>query len=324
MPDYPTQPPFLSFKLFLQQQDDNISDEEAIRKYNDYKTDFKKTQINNFFLEHKEEDWFKQRYHPDENFKRRNEQNQFILNRLDVFMDLMQNQTSWFDAAMCEMDHSKDLIKFLDAVVIKLEGGGDQDLKKCLESNSNGENNVSIIKEIKKEDEKPKSEEEEEGDEGEVKTTTTNGNGKKEHDNDEENNNNNNDEAGLVNKKRKSEDSGSESGAYTDSDDDQNNDNNHHKKKKNKRTNNSNNSVVTVKHDLHKTSSIFMRNLAPSVTKQDLELLCKSYDGFKRVALSDPGPERGFFRRGWITFESSVDVKKICWSLQKMLFYLII
>ncbi len=132
----------------------------------------------------------------------------------------------------------------------------------------------------------------------------------------QENNNNNNDEAGLVNKKRKSEDSGSESGAYTDSDDDQNNDNNHHKKKKNKRTNNSNNSVVTVKHDLHKTSSIFMRNLAPSVTKQDLELLCKSYDGFKRVALSDPGPERGFFRRGWITFESSVDVKKICWSLQ--------
>jgi len=32
--------------------------------------------------------------------------------------------------------------------------------------------------------------------------------------------------------------------------------------------------------------------------------------------LSDPGPERGFFRRGWITFESHVDVKKICWSLQ--------
>ena len=59
-----------------------------------------------------------------------------------------------------------------------------------------------------------------------------------------------------------------------------------------------------------------MRNLAPSVTKQDLEDLCKKYDGFKRVALSDPGPERGFFRRGWISFESHVDVKKICWSLQ--------
>ena len=59
-----------------------------------------------------------------------------------------------------------------------------------------------------------------------------------------------------------------------------------------------------------------MRNLAPSVTKQDLENLCKNYEGFKRIALSDPGPERDFFRRGWITFESHVDVKKICWSLQ--------
>lgn len=55
--DYATQPPFLSFKMFLQQQEDNISDEEAIKRYNDYKMDFKKTQINNFFLEHKEEEW---------------------------------------------------------------------------------------------------------------------------------------------------------------------------------------------------------------------------------------------------------------------------
>ncbi len=55
--DFPTQPPFLSFKIFLAQQSDDISDEDAIKKYNDYKMDFKKTQINNFFLEHKEEDW---------------------------------------------------------------------------------------------------------------------------------------------------------------------------------------------------------------------------------------------------------------------------
>ena len=56
-PDHATQPPLLSFKNFLQQQDDNISDEEAIKRYNEYKVEFKRTQINNFFLEHKEEDW---------------------------------------------------------------------------------------------------------------------------------------------------------------------------------------------------------------------------------------------------------------------------
>ena len=61
-----------------------------------------------------------------------------------------------------------------------------------------------------------------------------------------------------------------------------------------------------------------MRNLAPSVSKHDLETLCRNYEGFKRVALSDPTPERGFLRRGWITFDASVDVKKICWSLQSV------
>ena len=119
-PDYPTQPPFLSFKLFLQQQDDNISDEDAIKKYNDYKTEFKKTQINNFFLEHKEEDWFKLRYHPDENYKRRNEQNQCVLNRLQVFMDLINSPSNWLENASVEMDHSKDLIK-LEISIIVLE-----------------------------------------------------------------------------------------------------------------------------------------------------------------------------------------------------------
>ena len=47
----------LAFKAFLTQQDDNISDEEAIRKFNEYKLDFKKQQIHEFFLAHKEEEW---------------------------------------------------------------------------------------------------------------------------------------------------------------------------------------------------------------------------------------------------------------------------
>lgn len=55
--DYPTQPPMMSFKSFLTQQDDNISDDEAIKKYQEYKLDFKKQQINEFFLQHKEEEW---------------------------------------------------------------------------------------------------------------------------------------------------------------------------------------------------------------------------------------------------------------------------
>jgi len=54
---------------------------------------------------------------------------------------------------------------------------------------------------------------------------------------------------------------------------------------------------------LHKTTSIFLRNLAPTITKQEVEAMCKRYPGFLRAAIADPQPERRWFRRGWITFE---------------------
>ncbi len=47
----------LSFKNFLHDQDDNIDQEEAVKRYNVYKIDFKKTQIAEFFTAHKDEDW---------------------------------------------------------------------------------------------------------------------------------------------------------------------------------------------------------------------------------------------------------------------------
>ncbi len=56
---------------------------------------------------------FKQRYHPDENFKRRNEQNQHVLNRLEVFVDLMNK--GWLNDVNVEYDKSEELTRLLDA-----------------------------------------------------------------------------------------------------------------------------------------------------------------------------------------------------------------
>lgn len=47
----------MSFKAYLQTQDDNITDDEAIKKYNEYKLEFKRQQLNEFFVTHKEEEW---------------------------------------------------------------------------------------------------------------------------------------------------------------------------------------------------------------------------------------------------------------------------
>lgn len=69
---------------------------------------------------------------------------------------------------------------------------------------------------------------------------------------------------------------------------------------------------------LHKTSSIFLRNLAPTITKAEVEAMCKRFPGFLRVAIADPQPERRWFRRGWVSFERQVNIKEICWSLNNI------
>ena len=55
--EYPTQPPMMSFKAFLAAHDDSISDEEAVKKYADYKLEFRRQQLNEFFTSHKDEEW---------------------------------------------------------------------------------------------------------------------------------------------------------------------------------------------------------------------------------------------------------------------------
>lgn len=69
---------------------------------------------------------------------------------------------------------------------------------------------------------------------------------------------------------------------------------------------------------LHKTSSIFLRNLAPTITKAEVEAVCRRYDGYLRVAIADPLVERRWFRRGWVSFMRDVNIKEICWNLNNI------
>ena len=72
---------------------------------------------------------------------------------------------------------------------------------------------------------------------------------------------------------------------------------------------------------LHRNTSIFLGSLPSSITEKDLEEIFKEIEfsngnvKIKRIALSDPCPERGFLRRCWITFEQDVNAKSFCWSL---------
>lgn len=61
-----------------------------------------------------------------------------------------------------------------------------------------------------------------------------------------------------------------------------------------------------------------MRSIAPTISKAEIIALCRRYPGFLRVCLSDPHPERRFFRRCWVTFDRSVNIKEVCWNLQNI------
>ena len=67
--------------------------------------------------------------------------------------------------------------------------------------------------------------------------------------------------------------------------------------------------------NIHKTCSVFLRNIPPGLTYEELENLCKRSPGFLRLALTDGIAERRFYRRGWATVKRDVNIKEICWAL---------
>ena len=42
--------------------------------------------------------------------------------------------------------------------------------------------------------------------------------------------------------------------------------------------------------------------------------MCKQYAGFRRVCITDPAPERKFWRRGWVTFDHTVQIRNMCYE----------
>ena len=46
--------------------------------------------------------------------------------------------------------------------------------------------------------------------------------------------------------------------------------------------------------------------------------VCQRYPGFLRVFLQDPQLDRHFIRRGWLTFDDTVNIKEICWNLNNI------
>lgn len=324
-------PRMMTFKQWLNTQPDEITDEEAVTNYTEYKVNFRRQQLQTFFMDHKNEEWFKEKYHPDEADKRYVDQCASIHWRADIFKKLVEYDT--FQAVDLDLDNENEIIKVLDSAVILMEGGNKDDLailsmdeeaieNELLESKRAKENSVATLKgidsaaDVNDQVGKPMQPEVLTEEQFELKKQAALYKQlvDKKTDGDDEDKTNGGDEIKAI----KTEPEPSHD----------------HPKEENQQetTNTEEPNEKKIDEDgelppekkpraLHRTHSIFMRNLPPSVTKQEIVNLCKRFPGFIRVAFSNPLLEdrtRNYYRRCWVTFDRSVNIKDICWNLNNL------
>ncbi|XP_033024917.1 serrate RNA effector molecule homolog [Lacerta agilis] len=349
-------PPVMkNFKEFLLSLDDSVDETEAVKRYNDYKLDFQRQKMQDFFLAHKDEEWFRSKYHPDEAGRRKQESHNALQNRLNVFLYLMDN--GWFENLQLEIDKANAIIKVLDAAVIKMEGGTEHDLKildqeeeeerqEKAEPGKKEENRLQELdrkaseKDDKKEEAKKAGDEEAVEDKAKKASEEEEKRAEKKEEADKEAK-----KIGHKHKRKRSGDDSYDEGSVSESDTESEGGRPEEEDKEDKKPKEEKAGAAVgaagaaagpakeggeepqkakekdgepKPRPLHKTCSLFVRNIAPNISQAEIVALCKRYPGFMRVALSEPQPERRFFRRGWVTFDRSVNIKEICWNLQNI------
>ncbi|KAJ3588979.1 hypothetical protein NHX12_009830 [Muraenolepis orangiensis] len=285
----PPPPIMKSFKEFLVSLDDSVDETDAVKHYNGYKMDFRRQQMQDFFLTHKDEEWFRSKYHPDEVERQAVEAHGSLQNRLNVFMFLLEN--SWLDSVSLDIERAQAITKVLDAAVIKMEGGVGEPSRR--EDPRGGE---GVRKPPADKDKKDRVESNTACSEKSGPARAGEGNGVKV-EKVKESPGKEAPESKKTRRKRKrsgdSEDEASASESESDSDSDSN----------------------SVSSDKPAEKS---EGIAPNISKVEIISLCRRYPGFLRICLSDPHPERRFFRRCWVTFDRSANIKEICWNLQNI------
>ena len=126
-----TQPQMMAYKQFLSTLSPKTTPEQANKAYNEYKNKFRREQIALFFQAHKQEEWFRFRYHPDDSSKKKEEQRESIKRRMVIFKKLLDKYEKEDLISLDTTDEldKKKLFKFLDAAMILLEDGSDKDLE---------------------------------------------------------------------------------------------------------------------------------------------------------------------------------------------------
>lgn len=256
----PSVPILLTFKKFLSTQDETITDEEAIARYVEYKIDFRKKECERYFQAHKDEEWFRQKYHPEESKEQKSIHQSALNRRLEVFNEFVAK--GLIGNINLDYSNAAEIIRLMDSVVVRLEDGTDEDLEDIKNEEIDDESLLDLSKT------KPCEENQVKTEDATDKTNGTNQNG-------------------ILNKGEIEQ------------------------------TTEGNVKTERRKTQLHKTCSIFFRNVPKNAKIADLENVCKQHPGFLRIGLTDPHAETSM-RRGYVTYRRDVNIKEIFWNLRNI------
>lgn len=117
----------MSFKEFILSQSNDINEQEALARYSDYKTDFTRKQIDKFFKEHQEEEWFRNKYRPTEIKKLEEANRESKAKRKEVYQKMVDKNLT--DGISIDYQHGGPLSQFLDNFSLLLEGATLEDIE---------------------------------------------------------------------------------------------------------------------------------------------------------------------------------------------------
>lgn len=117
----------MSFKEFILNQSDNIDEQEALKSYIDYKTEYTRRQIEKFFKEHEDEEWFRYKYKPTELKKLEEATKESKAKRKELYSKLIESGET--DNVTLDQPHEHSVLQFLDNFSLLLEGATLEEIK---------------------------------------------------------------------------------------------------------------------------------------------------------------------------------------------------
>lgn len=152
-----------TFKQWIEQcKDEMIQPDDAAKQYASYKIGERKNHIASFFVEHKEEEWFKEKYHPEESKNHKKIKEAFLRERFAAWKKL--HEADMLKNVVFDLENDQKLAKALDAAIMVMENIALSDIEAFMNDGK------SSNAEAKKSDDETKSDDPDQED-GEVMET---------------------------------------------------------------------------------------------------------------------------------------------------------